>query len=74
MSDINNSISDDVKSPSTEMMNLESQLNYILQHIADGNDIKNYADRWDEIKRHAISAKKSFNWLDNFCTIKRATE
>lgn len=56
------------------LSNLESQLNLILEHIRDSKCpfSGNFLERREEIEKHAREAKKSFDWLDNFATIKDA--
>ena len=50
-------------------MQIESQLNYILEHLRDAKEVGNLEDRAEEIKRHAMRAKDMFDWLDNFCAV-----
>lgn len=54
--------------------NLESQLNFILEHIRDSKCpfSGDFVERREEIEKHARSAKNSFDWLDNFAAIKDA--
>ena len=52
--------------------NLESQLNFILEHIRDSKCpfAGDFVERREEIEKHAREAKKSFDWLDNCAVIK----
>jgi hypothetical protein len=52
------------------MQSLESNLNYILDHCLCGKDAGNFAERMDEVQRHARLAKESFDWIDNHTVIK----
>jgi len=56
------------------LSNLETQLNSILQHIEHSKCpfSGDFVERREEIEKHAREAKKSFDWLDNFATIKDA--
>ena len=47
---------------------LESHLNFILQHVRDAEKVGrgSFDERRDEVKRHTRLAKEAFDWLDNF--------
>lgn len=49
---------------------LEVSLVYARQHIHDGQEVGNMLERIPEISRHLKEAKESFDWLDNFATVK----
>ena len=53
------------------LSNLESQLNFILEHIRNSKCpfSGDFVERREEIEKHARSAKESFDWLDNFAII-----
>jgi len=48
---------------------IETNLNFILQHLKDAREIGNIEERSQEIHRHARQAKDMFDWLDNFCVV-----
>lgn len=56
------------------LSHLESQLNFILEHIRDSKCpcSGDFVERREEIEKHARAAKKSFDWLDNCAVIKDA--
>lgn len=56
----------------SHICNLETQLNLILEHVRDSKSpfSEDFVERREEIEKHARSAKNSFDWLDNFATIK----
>lgn len=60
----------------SHLSNLETQLNYILEHIRDSKSpfSGDFVERREEIERHARAAKKSFDWLDNCAIIKDECE
>lgn len=48
---------------------LETNLNFILQHLKDAREVGNIHERTDEIHRHTLKAKEMYDWIDNFCSV-----
>ena len=50
-------------------MHLETNLNRILAHLKDAEEVGNIHERADVIKRHCRQAKDAYDWLDSFCEV-----
>jgi len=48
---------------------IETNLNFILQHLKDAREVGNIEERAIELQRHARQAKEMFDWIDSFCVV-----
>ena len=48
---------------------LETNLNFILQHLKDAREVGNIEERAMEIHRHALKAKEMYDFIDSNCTV-----
>ena len=46
---------------------IEAHINHILEHLKDGREVGNIAERASEIERHTREIKEYYDWIDNNC-------